>query len=463
MSGRILVIDDVPTNRALLKAKLTSAYYEVLTHGTSENALETVKSHQPDIVLLDVKMPGKDGNEVCKELKEDPETSHIPVVMVTSCESPNERIAGLEAGADDFLSKPFDDVTLFARVRNLMRDKLMFDEMRLRDDTSRELGLSGAFDVDKEELAGVGNIVLAASSPSESYMWKSILGTHLNVNIQEADGCDSTLNLAKESEQDLFVIHQAVMDGTGGLRLVSALRARPETRQAAIIFVVNDDDAKAAAIALDLGASDYVVSALDPNEFVVRVRSQLRRKRYSDRLRANVIDGLKLAVIDPLTGLYNRRYAERHLKSIVERSTEEGNPFSVLMLDLDEFKSVNTRFGHKAGDAVLKEFAGRIQENVRGIDLVARIGGEEFCVVMPGTEVERASDVAERLRQTIDGKPFLSMRSGFDPVHVTVSIGVSTSDALSQDMDRVFDEADEALFQAKDGGRNAVKVSSAAA
>lgn len=463
MSGRILVVDDVPTNRALLKAKLSAAYYDVLTLGDAEDVLETVHREQPDIVLLDVLMPGKSGHEVCRELKSDPDTAHIPVVMVTASDSPDERIRGLESGADDFLSKPFDDITLFARVRNLMRVKIMFDEMRLRDDTSRELGLHNFLDGSSEALDLCGSVVLAASSPSESYMWRNILAKHLDVSVHEADSYDATLKLANDEAPDVFIVHQAVMDGSGGLRLVSALRARPETRQSAIIFVVHDEDMRAAAAALDLGASDYVVSALDPNEFVVRVRSQLRRKRYSDRLRSNVIDGLRMAVIDPLTGLYNRRYAKQHLKAVADRAEDEGSPFSILMMDLDEFKQVNDRYGHRAGDLVLREFAERIQENVRGIDLVARVGGEEFCVIMPGTDVSQATDVAERLRGNIDERPFCAKDETGQHIHVTVSIGVATSEGRPEDMDHVLEEADIALYQAKNNGRNKVTVSSAAA
>ena len=147
------------------------------------------------------------------------------------------------------------------------------------------------------------------------------------------------------------------MEGGDGLRLVSALRARPETRQSAVILVVENGDVQTAAKGLDLGASDYIEAPFDVNELIVRIRSQLRRKRYSDRLRTNVRNGLKMAVIDPLTGIYNRRYAAQHMLRVMERARETDGVFAVMMIDLDKFKSINDRFGHDAGDAVLREFS----------------------------------------------------------------------------------------------------------
>lgn len=461
MSGRILIVDDVPTNRIILKAKLTQAYFEVIATDDAMSAVELIRKEQPDLVLLDVMMPGKSGYELCSELKSDPELAHLPVIMITALESSQERIRGLEAGADDFLTKPFDDRTLIARVRNLMRVKIMFDEMRLRDRTSRELGLQDFLDGHVEEAEAGGRVLLAASDANESTYWSDIISAHLDVEIFEADGENSSMQFATKDAPDIFIVHQHLSDGTEGLRLVSGLRSNRETRQSAIIFVADEGDVETSAAALDLGASDYIQYPFDPNELLVRIKSQLRRKRYSDRLRSNVIDGLKMAVIDPLTGLYNRRYAEQHMQTIAKRAVDEGSEFAVLMMDLDAFKAVNDLYGHRAGDLVLAEFARRLQENVRGIDLTARLGGEEFCIVMPDTDTRQAAYVAERLRETMESRAFV-IQEARDPIHVTVSIGVASS-YIDTDPEIVLEQADRALYLAKSGGRNLVKVFSDAA
>ena len=462
MSGRILVVDDVPTNRVLLKAKLATAYYEVLTAETGAEAVKMVNAEQPDMVLLDVMMPKLDGFSVCEILKNDPETAHIPIVMMTAVDQVEQRIKGLEAGADDFLFKPIDDLTLFARVRNLMRMKIMFDELRLRDETSRELGLHNFVEERLDALDDSGTVVIAASNIHQSHDWHSMVDERLNVQLIEADGAANVVADQSGGQADAFIIHKELMDGADGLRLISNLRANPQTRQSAIIFVTDKSDLETAASALDLGASDYILTPFDPNELCVRIRSQLRRKKYSDRLRSNVIDGLKMAVIDPLTGLYNRRYAMQHLSTIIERSQEEANEFSILMLDLDNFKQVNDLYGHDAGDAVLEEFARRLQENVRGIDLVARLGGEEFCVALPETDVESAAFVAERVRTAIECEPF--RRPGTDQtIPVTVSIGVAVGEGSADAPDVVVRQADHALYVAKNNGRNTISIFAEAA
>jgi two-component system cell cycle response regulator len=453
MSGRVLVVDDVATNRLLLRAKLSSAYYDVSVAENGHQALEMARREQPDMIMLDVMMPDLDGFEVCAKLKSMEETAHIPVIMVTALDTPEERIRGLEAGADDFLSKPFNDLALFARVRNLMRMKMMFDELRLRDLTSRELGLTDFVTEQEIELELGGSLLLAPPSEAAGADWAGELRRRLNLSTIVTSSEREALNLARLELPDCFVVHQKLMEGGDGLRLVSALRARPETRQSAVILVVEAGDVQTAAKGLDLGASDYIEAPFDMNELIVRVRSQLRRKRYSDRLRTNVRNGLKMAVIDPLTGIYNRRYAAQHLLRVMERARETEGVFAVMMMDLDKFKSINDRFGHDAGDAVLKEFSRRLQENIRGVDLVARFGGEEFFVAMPDIDRAAAAAAAERIRRAVEGAPFAVPGAAID---VTVSIGVAIAGPADGNAEALIKRADCALYEAKDTGRNRV-------
>ena len=461
MSGRVLVVDDVATNRLLLRAKLSSAYYDVVVAENGTQALEMARSEQPDMIMLDVMMPDMDGFAVCEILKADEETAHIPVIMVTALDTPEERIRGLEAGADDFLSKPFNDLALFARVRNLMRMKMMFDELRLRDLTSRELGLADLITEQDVDIEGGGPILIAPPSVEAGADWADRLGDRMRIATIITSSEREALNLARLELPDVFVVHQRLMEGGDGLRLVSALRARPETRQSAVILVVDEGDVKTAAKGLDLGASDYIESPFDVNELIARMRSQLRRKRYSDQLRTNVRNGLKMAVIDPLTGIYNRRYAAQHMLRVMERARETDGVYAVMMMDLDRFKTINDRFGHDAGDAVLREFTRRLQENIRGVDLVARFGGEEFFVAMPDVDQRAASQAAERIRTAIESAPF-TIPGQSEPVHVTVSVGAAIATSADTDAEAIIKRADCALYEAKETGRNRVSFARAA-
>lgn len=454
MSGRILVVDDIATNRLILQAKLSAAYFEVLLAEGGEQAIEIAHAELPDMILLDVMMPGIDGYEVCKRLKSAPETAHIPIVMVTAANEQTERIRGFEAGADDFLNKPINDMTLFTRVRNLLRVKIMFDELKSRETTTHELGLTERLDLDGLEKDQDCSVMLAPSSYEQGSEWMACLRERLPYNISVSYGEDGSMEHAKTYLPDAYVINQSLMNEGDGLKIISALGANPETRQAAIILVVEDGKIETAAQGLELGASDYIFAPFDVAEMSARLASQMRRKKYSDLLRSNVQDSLRMAVIDPLTGLYNRRYAVQHMRRIKTHSDETGLPFAVMMMDLDKFKNVNDTYGHAAGDEVLQEFARRLQENLRGVDLVARLGGEEFLIVMPETTETEAGFAAERLRKAIDHRDF-KLSTG-KTIPITVSIGVAFGQPVDSEPETLIDNADKALYESKSTGRNRV-------
>ena len=180
----------------------------------------------------------------------------------------------------------------------------------------------------------------------------------------------------------------------------------------------------------------------------LRIRRQLDRKAQADRLRATVEDGLKLAMTDPLTGLFNRRYALPHLSRIAARALAENRPFAVMVLDIDRFKLVNDQYGHAAGDTVLREVALRVKDNLRSVDLVARFGGEEFLVAMPDTDLTSARLAAERLRAVVENTP-VTLPNGTGQVQVTLSIGVAIGglpDVEKETVERLVDCADQALL-----------------
>lgn len=462
MSGRILVVDDVATNRMILRAKLAASYYDVLLSENGHDAIEKTRTEQPDLILLDVVMPDMNGYDVCKVLKSDPATQHIPVIMVTALNEASDRLRGLECGADDFLSKPINDLALFSRVRNLIRSKFMFDELRLRDRTTQELGLGNLLEGNSGILSAPGRITLVPPDEQTGASWSSLLAAQEGMNWKTLLAEASPAVFGEQTQSDVFMIHSDLGTKGEGLRLVSQLRSRPQSRHISILLVVPEGEQTTAAKGLDLGANDYIFDPFDPSELVVRLHSQVRRSQISERLRSNVVDTLRLAVLDPLTGLYNRRYAVQHVEKIRDRSKETGKQFALMLLDIDNFKHVNDRFGHGAGDEVLKEFSQRIQANLRGIDLVSRIGGEEFLVAMPDTTEPQARIASERLRRVIEESLF-DIDGGKTKLPVTVSVGVTLGDPDAPNTEELIAQADKALYRSKSDGRNIVTLFNSAA
>jgi two-component system cell cycle response regulator len=456
MTARVLVVDDILSNVKLLEAKLSAEYFEVVSAFNGLECLTKMDEALPDIVLLDVMMPGMDGFEVCRRIKNNPKTAHVPVVMVTALDQPSDRVAGLEAGADDFLTKPVDDAALFARVRSLVRLKMMTDELRMRETTGQSMGLVDPA-MTLMDANPTGRVLVIEDRP-ESVQWFSaaLAPGH---QVSSVDTFEEALVRVRGGDFDLIVVSLG-MRGFDGLRLCSQLRSLPEGRNVPILVVVSDGDRRKLTQALEMGVNDYLTRPVDKNELVARVRTQLRKKRYADRLRHNVQLSLEMAITDQLTGLHNRRYMARHLDNLISAAARSGKPLAFLILDIDYFKAVNDGHGHDIGDEVLKEFANRIAANIRGIDLACRYGGEEFVVVMPETEVSLAFTIAERLRKSIETTPIdISRTPG--KINITISIGIAGSEGSNDTSEALLHRADQALYSAKRTGRNRVVAAAA--
>jgi two-component system cell cycle response regulator len=311
MTARILIVDDVPANTRLLEAKLTAEYYQVASVRDGQTALARAAEWQPDLILLDVMMPGMDGYECCRRLKGDDRTLHIPVVMITALGEPVERIQGLEAGADDFLTKPVEYDTLMARVRSLARLKRLLDEWRIRGETARALGLIGSCR-SEPRVAGARALVVDDWQPGADAVQAAL--QREGVASLRARTIAEAMALTVSNAVDLIVLSLS-MAAEDPLLLASSLRAADATHDIPMLLIAEPEPRGRILRGFDLGANDWVTLPLDETELRLRARNQIRRKFYQDRLRADLGMALEMALIDPLTGLYNQRYLMRHLYS----------------------------------------------------------------------------------------------------------------------------------------------------
>jgi len=450
MTARILIVDDVPANTRLLEAKLVAEYYQVSSAKNGFDAITMAKDWQPDLILLDVMMPGMDGFECCQFLKDTPSTLHIPVVMVTALGEPVERLRGLEAGADDFLTKPVEYETLMARVKSLVRLKRLLDEWRARGETARALGLSSDR-VSIPSVAGARALVVDDWDLSAQPLQDAL--TRDGIIPGRARTQAEAIALSGAIPFDLIVLSLSLAE-EDPLKLASSLRAADATHDIPLLLVAEPEERDRLLRAFDLGANDWLLLPLDENELRARARNQIRRKFYQDRLRADVGTALEMALTDPMTGLYNHRYLMRHLRNLLEGPQERD--LAVLMIDVDHFKSVNDEYGHAAGDQALRVIAETLRSNTRVFDSLARYGGEEFVVVMPGSGSDEAAIAAERLRAAVEGLCFEP-----DPgrrCRLTISVGIAWTTEETRTPEALLRAADSALYGAKRSGRNRVGV-----
>ncbi len=305
MTGEtILLVEDDPVQAKVTFDYLEKQGYHAILARDGKSAIKIVKTEPVDVILLDLVLPDIDGNEVCRWLKLNHDTKGIPIIMLTVKSSTMEKVAGLKAGADDYLPKPYNEVELNARIFASLRTKALQDELREKN------------------------------------------------------------------------------------------------RQMEIVL------------------------------------SQVET----------------LAITDPLTELFNRRHFEAAIEKEFNRTVRYKSPTSCVMIDIDHFKSINDEYGHRTGDMVLREIAKIIKDCLRKVDTIARWGGEEFVVLLPGTGKEKAFTAAERIMKTVSGHSF----SGISK-QITVSIGIASVPESSIDnAEKLIDASDNALYEAKSKGRNCI-------
>ncbi|OAN74402.1 diguanylate cyclase response regulator [Sulfitobacter sp. EhC04] len=471
MQGKILIADPIVTNRIVLKVKLASAFYTVVQAGTISEAVEIAASHAPDLIISALELPDGSAADLCRQLAKWPQTRQIGILALAGAIDHATRMATLESGVHDVLVKPYDETLLLSRVRSLIRTYNAEAEWQIRDDTTRALGFAEA----EVSFAPQGEFVLVGQDRATIQRWATGLRPLLGGKITLASGKEVMSKRLDGAPPDVFVlvIGPERTSAEDRLQLISALRSNARTRHCGILVLQTRPDATLATNALDLGADDLMIDGFDAAELALRLKALLRRKRMSEKLRQTVRTGLEAAVYDPLTGLYNRRYAMPHLMRVAEQARGTRRPFAVMVCDLDHFKRVNDLYGHASGDAVLIEVAKRLRGSLRAMDMVARIGGEEFMIVMPATTLPAARKAALRLCDLIGERPF-DLPGSPEPVRITISIGMAldtlpqssseTAEVSAQDAGaRLMDQADKALYAAKVKGRNQVKLGRPAA
>ena len=462
MVGKILIVDGVATNRIVFKVALAEAFYQPVLAADGESCLHLARDLSPDLILLDLALPDQSGVSLVRQLRADPATRDIPILALAATNDEDLRFAALQAGADDVLAKAIDHASLLARVRNLLRGRDGVEGLapnRAGTDLFAFADAPAAF-------VGRAIVSLLADQMATAVDWHDTLSQEMTDTIliqsREEAFLDANRSIG-QSVPDVFLITTGPSGNSDGLRLMSELRSRAATRHSAVCILRPKGNSDSNAIAYDLGADDVVNADVPPRELAQRLQTLIRRKRREDQLRATVQDGLRLAMIDPLTALHNRRYAMPKLAAISAEARAESTTFAVMVIDIDRFKSVNDRFGHAAGDAILVEVANRLKANLRADDLLARIGGEEFLVALADTSFDEARLAADRLCKAIEERPVkVAFSSG---VAVTVSIGVAVSCAGSnmEPTPDIVDRADQALLLAKADGRNQVIISKSAA
>ena len=467
----LLVIDQVPTNRIRLAAAFEGAHYDVVTASSPEEAVR-LSHFDPDLAVLGIQA-GPPG-QVIRAFRAQGFSADLPILCIDGEASPMRRLQALREGARDVLQRALPDRLLLARLRGLIREGDAELECRRRRVAASSFGFAEA----QSDFTGAARIAFVSDGDPEPQLADVLRATTAHL-IETQTLAEAMRGDDLRPAPDAYVI-VAGPKGAALESLLPELRDRSHSRHASVLVLHRFDQPKLAIRALNLGATDIAADNVTGEELTIRIDGMLARKRMRDGLRRTDEQSYRLAATDPLTGLYNRRYAEAYLADLMMREQDHERGFVMMVIDLDHFKTVNDRFGHSAGDKVLREVTDRIRDNLRACDLISRYGGEEFLAVLPDTGVIEAERTAERLRRSIAATP-IRVGPG-EQIAITASIGV----AFGQDIEKpaisartgtfdvgeatcmaplrqVFDAADAALYRAKRKGRNRVEFSDAAA
>jgi two-component system cell cycle response regulator len=456
MSGQILLVDGSASQRLVLKSRLAAASYDVVAVADVAGAAASIAVSRPDLLLVDLASAGAGLAGFLRSLRSD--AAGLPVLGLCPAACAELRMAALASGADDVLPQPVDEGVLLARLRNLLRRRDALSELATAAPGSAALGFAEA----PAGFEAPGRIALVMADAATGAVLQAALAPLLRDRVVAVSRAQALAGPPPgAAAPDLFLIDADLGGAGGGLRLAVELLGHGASRHAALCLLRPAAAAAAEdAMAYDLGIGDVIPAGSDTAEVALRLRALLRRKRLADGLRARLHDGLRLAMTDPLTGLHNRRYAEEQLAAIADRARALGSSFAVMVVDLDRFKSVNDAYGHAAGDAVLVEVARRLAASLRAGDLLARVGGEEFLVVLPGVGLAEAEVVAGRLCAAMQDARFV-LPSG-RRLTITASIGLAVGNdgaAAVEGVGSVIDRADQALLRSKSAGRNQVTIS----
>ena len=452
---RILIVDDDPKNVKLMCGMLIRDDYELWTATDGPSALERVRETPLDLILLDVMMPGMDGYEVTRRLKAGDETKAIPIILITALDGPEDRARGLEAGAEEFLTKPVNPVEIEARIQSMLKLKRYKDQLAIRA-CSEDRTCSDVAAVEPPRPADHQQCILIVEDDPKDL---KLLKSHLNSSeytIEFVRNGSNAIETITRQRFDLILL-DILLPGMDGFEICRRIKQMDDARDTQVVLITCLSDMENKIRGVELGADDYLIKPIDPRELQARVKVLLKKKAYLDSLHAHYAKALNSALLDGLTGLYNHAYLKRFLDLEIKRSQRQGHSTSLLMIDLDNFKQINDSLGHMAGDAILREVARRVKDSIREIDVAARYGGEEFAVVLPYGDSEALRKVGERIRRLIEDCSFL-VPGREDDQRVTVSVGGAVYPTDATTVEALIETADRMLYKAKRAGKNQVVI-----
>jgi two-component system, cell cycle response regulator len=451
LKRRILIVDDDPLNVKLLASKLPEDQFEPLTAFSGQEALRKTLKDPPDLILLDIMMPEMNGYEVSHWLKTNPATEDIPIILVTALDGTDDKIKGFEAGADEFLNKPVNTIELLARINSLLRLKYYREQLRSR--TFSEKGFCGgqATPDPAEEIHPPVKILLVEDDDKDARMIQEYFAGE-SYHLETVNTGEMAMERVQKEAFDLVLL-DVLLPGVDGFEVCQRIKGLHQTQDLQVVLITCLPDLENKIKGVEQGADDYLIKPINGRELKARVKVLVKKKHYIDQLRNNFEQALNSAIYDGLTGLHNQTYFKKFLEMEIKRADRQRYPLGLMIIDIDDFKNINDRFGHLTGDLILKDLAQVIKKNIREVDLSARYGGDEFVVVLPYTDQTETAQIIERIQKAV-ARYRHSEETLLQQEPMTLSFGIAFFPFQGTTMEELIRKADQTLYRSKQEGKN---------
>jgi two-component system cell cycle response regulator len=443
--SKVLIIDDSEISAKHLSKQLAANYFDVVATKNADEALELIGADFFKVVIIDLVMPNIDCFELCSKIKN--LSPFLPIFTTSHIVEDEARIKSIKVGAEDFIIKPFDLELFITRMRACIKAK---DDIDLLISRNKHVDMQSVtslnFNLNSSNIIAIDDDIAEASYINDELLTK--VGT-LEIKEKISDFSEESLNKAE------LIIASGYLVDCYGVEICTRIKNSSSTAEKPILLLADQDDVELLEEAFQAGIVDYVASPIDGVELFLKVQRILKRIAIRRNLEGKLSHDLDLAIVDPLTNLYNRRYFDTKTISLIETARNKSQPLSIAIADIDKFKSVNDTYGHLVGDQVLIETAKRIKNITQEKGTTFRFGGEEFIILMENTSIEEASKIAENIRLAMETEPY---NISVEPhkINCTLSLGVACLKDTDQNMNDIIKRSDEGLYLAKNSGRNRV-------
>ncbi len=478
---RILLVDDSKTQLVTLQMALKKMGFDVLTAADGIEGVSRAFLDQPDIIVSDIMMPELNGYQLCRLLKNDKKTSHIPIILLTSLDQPQDKFWGIRAGADRYIVKSRDISDLKTAIEEILTD-LVSDEKKIDPKQGREGKSTDWSSIKSNVNRLLDKLLFESTLASEARQLANYIHAKKDLLKEVTDLTNSLIEYSCLClclfDRKGIKLYYDLRESLPQRELTKTekhlqLMAEGESENANMETVFFEGSKEVDNKRTDKILSRFIVPlnihnecigylsflSIKPNAFAPKTENiiQLLAHDFSMVFKLMLLyeETKELAIKDGLTKLYNKRYFLESLEKEFVRAKRFNEELSLILLDIDHFKKVNDTLGHIQGDSVLKEIGTIIKQAVRKVDFAARYGGEEFVVIAPNTSLQEIMEIAERIRKNTEQYPFKSEK---EPLNITISLGVATLTEKIKDKMELLKEADDALYQAKRAGRNQICI-----